>query len=44
MEPIALKPLGQEIMNTNFKFWILLTHYSKSKIQYDIEQREKVRR
>jgi len=44
MEPFALKPLGQALMDESIKFWILFTNYCKSKIQGDIEQREKVRR
>jgi len=44
MEPTALKPLGQDLLDESIKFWILFTNYCKSKIQGDIEQREKVRR
>ena len=44
MEPTALKPLGQDLLDESIKFWILFGNYCKSKIQGDIEQREKVRR
>lgn len=31
-------------MNENPKFWVLFTFYNKSKIENDIDSKEKVRR
>ena len=44
MEPKVTKPLGTYVLEENANFWILFTFYNKSKIDGDIDLKEKVRR
>lgn len=45
MEPKILKKnIGSWFINENPKFWVLFTFYNKSKIENDIDSKEKVRR
>lgn len=44
LEPRPLSQLGQDILMENHHFWVLFTYYNKTKIEFDIDNREKVRR
>ena len=44
LEPKALKPLGQHLLQTSGHFWVLFTNYVSVKVQNCIDNKEKVRR
>lgn len=44
LEPKAIKHLGYYILHESSSFWVLFCNYNKTKIDGDIDMKEKVRR